>query len=137
VTARRTACAIIAFVVAMPLGAGAQRADSTCSTLPVQRSDSASAGARSLAAIDTVITLNVGDRRWQRDSVSVGVAFGASGTAGARGAPWRACVGVSALLGHVTANLHNVRGRIHLKVDPAALDSIGRTATSPAVPPRR
>ena len=136
-SAHRASYVIMALVVAIPIGAGAQRADTTCSTLTVERNDSSSAGTKSLAAIDTVITLNISDRTWQHDSVSVGVALGASGTAGARRAAWRTCIGVSALLGHVTASLHNVRGRIHFKVDPAALDSIGRPATSPAVPPRR
>jgi len=88
-------------------------------------------------ARDTVITLNIGDRTWQRDSVTVGVALRAAGAAGTRPAAWHASVGVNALLSHVTVDMHNIRGRIHFKVDPSALDSIGRTTTPPAVPPRR
>jgi len=88
-------------------------------------------------ARDTVITLDIGSRTWQRDSVTVGVRLQASGTARAPQATWRATVGVSALLGHVTVDLHDIRGRIHFKVDPSALDSIGRSTTPPAVPPRR
>jgi len=135
--ARCTAGVMLALTFALPLRAGAQRADTTCTTIGVRRADSSSARATSLTAIDTVITLNIGDHTWQRDSASVGVAIGASGAAGARSAPWRACIGVSAFLGQVTASLHNVHGRIHFKVDPAALDSIGHTSTSPAAPPRR
>ena len=126
-----------AILTAAPLVAIAQQADSTCSTTFTVRSDTTSSTPAHLVARDTLITLDIGDRTWQRESVTVGVAFGAAGTAGARHAPWRACIGVSALLGHVTANLHNVRGRIHFRVDPAALDSIGRRSASPVVPPRR
>jgi len=134
--ARCVAAAVIALVVANPPGVSAQRADTTCSTFTVYHGGSL-AGRDSLAAIDTLIRLDIRDRTWQRDSVGVGVAFGASGTAGSRRAPWRTCVGVSALLGHVAADLHNVHARIHFRVDPAALDSIGRTSTSSAAPPRR
>jgi len=138
--ARCVAAAVIALIVANPPGVGAQRADTTCSTVTVYRGGSRGgsfAGRDSLIAIDTLITLDIRDHTWQRDSVGVGVALGASGTAGSRRAPWRTCVGVSALLGHVAADLHNVHARIHFRVDPAALDSIGRTSTSPAAPPRR
>ncbi len=124
-------------VLLLPSSVVAQQADTTCSS-PTARTSIATPRASAFTAIDTLITLNIGDRTWQRDSVAVGVAYGASGTAGARRLPWRTCVGVGAMLGHVTASLHNVRGQIHFKVDPAALDSIGRPATSPAaVPPRR
>ena len=136
-TTRRMARVMAFLAIACPLSAGAQRADTSCSTLLVRR-DSTSAGAsKSLSAIDTLITLDIRDRTWQRDSVRVGVAYGATGNAGARRTSWSTCVGVTALLGRVTASLHNVRGRIHFKVDPAALDSIGRPSLSPAVPPRR
>lgn len=135
--ARCTAGAMLTFAFLLPLRAGAQRADTSCTTIGVQRADSSSTGPAPLAAIDTVITLNISDHTWQRDSANVGVAIGASGAAGARRAPWRACIGVSAFLGQVTASLHNVHGRIHFKVDPAALDSIGHTSASPAAPPRR
>jgi len=88
-------------------------------------------------ARDSIITLNIGDRSWQRDSVTVGVALRASGASGTQRAAWHANVGVNALLGHVTVDLHNIRGRILFRVDPSVLDSIGRTTTPPAVPPRR
>ena len=126
-----------AIVLLLPCTVTAQQADTSCSSSPA-RTTMAAPRARAFTAIDTIITLNIADRTWQRDSVSVGVAYGASGTAGARSLPWRTCVGVGAMLGHVTTSLHNVRGQIHFKVDPAALDSIGRPVTSPvAVPPRR
>jgi hypothetical protein len=97
------------------------------------------ARARAGAALDTVITLAIADRTWTRDSVDAGVSLGLGGTAGARRAPWHACAGVSAHLGTVTAHLHEVRGRIHFRADPSALDSIGRASgsTPPAAPPRR
>lgn len=118
---------IAALVMALPVAASGQRSDSTCTTLKLP----------TVGALDTVITLDIRDRAWQRDTLTTGVAFGASGNAGSQRAPWRTCVGVSARFGHVTANLHNVRGRIHLHVDPSALDSIGHTSLSPAVSPRR
>ena len=103
-----------------------------------QRMGAPSAGARS-GAIDTVITLDIRDRTWQRDNFSAGVALGAAGSAGARGAPWHACAGATATFGHLAVTLHNVQGQIHLKADPAALDSIGgtRRGTTPPAPPRR
>ena len=89
-------------------------------------------------AIDTVITLDIADRRWQRDSLSAGVSLGVAGTAGARHAPWHACAGATATLQRITATLHDVRGQIHLKADPAALAAIGRTpGSTPPAPPRR
>ena len=89
-------------------------------------------------AIDTVITLNITDRTWQRDSLSAGVSLGVAGTAGTRGLPWHACAGATATLGRITATLHNVHGRIHVKADPGALAEIGRTSgTTPPAPPRR
>ena len=136
-TARRVARVMAFLGLACPLGASAQRADTTCSTLLARRDSTSSDTSRSRSAIDTLITLEIHDRTWQRDAVRVGVAYGAAGSAGARRTSWSTCVGVSALLGHVTASLHNVRGRIHFKVDPSALDSIGRTTIPPAVPPRR
>jgi hypothetical protein len=89
--------------------------------------------------IDTVVTLNIADRAWQRDSLSAGVALGVAGSAGARRAPWHACAGATATFGRITATLHNVHGQIHLKADPGALDSIGGTTgrTTPPAPPRR
>jgi hypothetical protein len=94
---------------------------------------------RSGGAIDTVITLNIRDRTWQRDTFAAGVALGVAGSAGTRGAPWHACAGATATFGHVAATLHNVQGQIHLKADPAALDAIGGTTrgTTPPAPPRR
>jgi hypothetical protein len=93
---------------------------------------------RSRRTIDTVITLNITDRTWQRDSLSAGVSLGVAGTAGAQGAPWRACAGVAASFGRITTTLHNVRGEIHLRADPGALAAIGRgTDSTPPVPPRR
>jgi hypothetical protein len=98
------------------------------------------AAARSPAsgALDTVITLNITDRTWQRDSLSAGVSLGAAGQAGAQRGRWHACAGATATLGRITATLHNVYGRIHLRADAGALDAIGRTtgSTTPA-PPRR
>jgi hypothetical protein len=96
------------------------------------------ASARS-GAIDTVITLDIRDRTWQRDNFTAGVALGVAGSAGTRGAPWHACAGATATFGHVTATLHNVQGQIHLKADPAVLDSIGAPTrgTTPPAPPRR
>jgi hypothetical protein len=104
--------------------------------------DSDAAGARSAGAprgiIDTVVTLDITDRTWQRDSLSAGVSLGMAGTAGARRAPWHACAGATATLGRITATLHNVHGRIHLRADPTALEAIGRAAgTPPPAPPRR
>ena len=88
--------------------------------------------------LDTVITLNIADRTWQRDSLSAGVSLGAAGQAGAQRGRWHACAGATATLGRITATLHNVRGQIHLRADPAALDAIGRpTAGTPPAPPRR
>lgn len=102
-------------------------------------SDSLMAGPRPPAGVvDTIITLDITDRRWQRDHLSAGVSLGAAGAAGARGAPWHACAGATATLGRVTATLHNVRGRIHLRADAGALRAIGRKAViTPPVSPRR
>jgi hypothetical protein len=106
------------------------------------RAPAATSGANALAgrgAIDTVITLNIADRSWQRDNVSAGVALGVGGSAGARRAAWHACAGATATFGRITATLHNVHGQIHLKADPGALDAIGATTgrTTPPAPPRR
>jgi hypothetical protein len=136
-TVRRLARVMAVLALACPLGAGAQRTDTTCSTLLVRRDSASRDTSKSLSAIDTLITLDIRDRTWQRDAVRVGVAYGATGTAGARRTSWSTCVGVTALLGQVTASLHNVRGQIHFKVDPSALDSIGRITRPPAAPPRR
>lgn len=88
--------------------------------------------------IDTVITLDIADRSWQRDSLSAGVSLGVAGTAGARHAPWHACAGATTTLQRITATLHDVHGQIHLKADPGALAAIGRTPdTTPPAPPRR
>lgn len=88
--------------------------------------------------IDTVITLDIADRTWQRDSLSAGVSLGVAGTAGARHAPWHACAGATATLQRITVTLHDVHGQIHLKADPAALAAIGRTpGSTPPAPPRR
>jgi hypothetical protein len=93
------------------------------------------------SAIDTVITLDITDRTWTRDSVTAGVAIGAAGTAGARRSPWLACVGASVGLERVTATLRNVHGQIHFRADPSVLERIGlmsgSTPTPPAGPPRR
>jgi hypothetical protein len=90
------------------------------------------------SSIDTVITLDIADRSWQRDSLSAGVSLGVAGTAGARHAPWHACAGATATLQRITATLHDVHGQIHLKADPGALAAIGRTSGStPPAPPRR
>jgi hypothetical protein len=88
--------------------------------------------------LDTVITLNISDRTWQRDSLSAGVSLGVAGTAGARRAPWHACAGAAVTLGRVTATLHNVHGQIRLKADPTALDAIGGgSGSTPPAPQRR
>ncbi|HET7189131.1 MAG TPA: hypothetical protein VFI52_13340 [Gemmatimonadaceae bacterium] len=88
--------------------------------------------------IDTVITLDIADRSWQRDSLSAGVSLGVAGTAGARHAPWHACAGATATLQRITITLHDVHGQIHLKADPGALAAIGRTpGSTPPAPPRR
>lgn len=88
--------------------------------------------------IDTVITLDIADRSWQRDSLSAGVSLGVAGTAGARHAPWHACAGATATLQRITVTLHDVHGQIHLKADPGALAAIGRTPdNTPPAPPRR
>jgi hypothetical protein len=155
-TTARASCIALAAVLA-PLAAGAPRDSS-----PAARGDSAasafrcapgltgSAGRDSAepaggpprvamrAAIDTVITLAIADRSWTRDDVHAGVALGASGPAGGR-APWRACAGATVQLGRVTARLRQVHGTVHLRIDPAALDSVGRASVgpSPAGPPRR
>jgi hypothetical protein len=88
--------------------------------------------------LDTVITLNITDRTWQRDSLSAGVSLGAAGQAGSQRGRWHACAGATTTLGRITATLHNVHGQIHLRADAGALDAIGRTAgTTPPAPPRR
>ena len=111
--------------------AGARGDSATRATPPAERTSPR-------GAIDTVITLNITDRTWQRDSLSAGVSLGVAGTAGARGLPWHACAGATATLGRITATLHNVRGQIHLQADPGALAEIGRTSgTTPPAPPRR
>jgi hypothetical protein len=156
---------LVMATTAIALPAGAQRTDSTAAAPRADSSahalacpgdgamlrwwagaagDSAGRAARAADAtrsrgtIDTVITLNITDRTWQRDSLSAGVSLGMAGTAGARGAPWRACAGVAASFGRITTTLHNVRGRIHLRADPGALAAIGRgTDSTPPAPPRR
>jgi hypothetical protein len=93
---------------------------------------------RTGGVLDTVITLNITDRTWQRDSLSAGVSLGAAGQAGSQRGRWHACAGATATLGRITATLHNVHGQIHLRADAAALDAIGRTTGStPPAPPRR
>ena len=93
---------------------------------------------RTVGVLDTIITLNITDRTWQRDSLSAGVSLGAAGQAGAQHGRWHACAGATATLGRITATLRNVQGQIHLKADPGALDAIGRpTASTPPAPPRR
>ncbi len=109
-------------------------------TSPVSPASAAERSAsRRRAILDTVITLDITDRSWTRDSVTAGVAIGASGTAGARRSSWHACAGASVLLGRVTATLRNVHGLIRFRADPSALQSIGLSSgnTSPAGPPRR
>lgn len=93
---------------------------------------------RARGVVDTVITIDIADRTWRRDTLAAGVALGMAGTAGGRQAPWHACAGATATLERITATLHNVHGKIHLRADPRALDAIGRMAgsTLPA-PPRR
>jgi hypothetical protein len=89
-------------------------------------------------AIDTVITLDITDRTWQRENLAAGVSLGVGGTVGARRAPWHACAGANATLGRVTATLHNVHGQIHLKADPGPLSAVGRSSgNTPPAPPRR
>ena len=89
-------------------------------------------------AIDTMITLNITDRTWQRDNLAAGVSLGVGGTAGTGRAPWHACAGANVTFGRVTANLHNVHGQIHLKADPGPLSAIGgSTGSPPPAPPRR
>jgi hypothetical protein len=90
------------------------------------------------SGIDTTIVLAITDRSWQRDTVDAGVALGRAGTVRSLG-EWNTCAGASVHLGRVTAQLHNVTGRIHLHADMSALDSIGRTRSGipPAGPPRR
>jgi hypothetical protein len=136
--------------------AAAARADTTSNTLSCPRegavarlwtgSPADSSGrptqtprtGRRRGPIDTVITLDITDHTWQRDSLSAGVSLGVAGTAGARRAPWHACAGATATLGRITATLHNVHGQIHLRADPTALDAIGRPAGAPPpAPPRR
>ena len=103
-------------------------------------------GARApTAPRDTTIRLAIADRSWTRNDVDAGVALGAGGTVAGRnafaatGAPWHACAGASVHLGTVTASLHQVNGTIHLRADPGALDSIGRShgSTPSAGSPRR
>ena len=90
------------------------------------------------SALDTVVTLDIANRTWQRDALAVGVSLGVAGTAGTRRAPWHACAGATATLGRVTATLRNVHGQIHLRADARALEAIGRSAgTTPPAPPRR
>ena len=84
------------------------------------------------SAMDTTVVLRIDDRTWTRDSLAAGVAFGASGTVGARSAPWRVCTGASANLGRVSASLHGVYGQIHLRIDPSALRALGNPTAAPA-----
>lgn len=163
-TSRRVAVLIVAASVLAALPARAQRRDSTASvradtstrSLACPRTGTVlhlwtgaapdSTGRASAAPgmdinrgpIDTVITLNIADRSWQRDSLSAGVSLGVAGTAGARHAPWHACAGATATLQRITVTLHDVHGQIHLKADPGALAAIGRTpGSTPPAPPRR
>jgi hypothetical protein len=93
---------------------------------------------RTSGVLDTVITLDITDRTWQRDSLSAGVSLGAAGQAGAQRGRWHACAGATATFGHIAATLHNVHGQIHLRADAGALDAIGRTTGStPPAPQRR
>ena len=78
--------------------------------------------------LDTIITLNITDRTWQRDSLSAGVSLGAAGQAGAQHGRWHACAGATATLGRITATLRNVHGQIHLRADPGALDGFQRVS---------
>jgi hypothetical protein len=88
--------------------------------------------------VDTTIVLAITDRRWQRNDVDAGVALGGAGTVRSLG-EWTTCAGASVHLGGVAVQLHNVSGNIHFRADPSALDSIGRTRSTPppAGPPRR
>jgi hypothetical protein len=152
---------LAAVILAAPVGAQvtdttAARADSSRGALSCPREGSvlrlrAGAGGDSSAgtvrgsrfddvrgAIDTVIALDITHRTWQRENLSAGVSLGVGGTAGARRAPWHACAGATATLGRVTATLHNVHGRIHLKADAGPLAAVGRaTSSTPPAPPRR
>lgn len=156
-SARHPFVALLAIVVCAVGSAPhvhAQRTDSTSRSLACARSgttlrlwtgspDSALRSVpradRTRATLDTVITLDITDRSWTRDSVAAGVALGSGGTVGVRRAPWHACVGASVLLGRVTASLHNIHGQIRFRADPGALRSIGLSSdsTPPTAPPRR
>jgi hypothetical protein len=164
-TALRTIASVAALVVCLADRASAQRPDSTARALAdsgsgalacapsgttvrvwvggadtTRRAPSGNpASASSRSVIDTVITLDFADHTWTRDSVTAGVAIGAAGAAGARRAPWLACVGASVALARVTATLRNVHGQIHFRADPSVLERIGLMSgsTPPAGPPRR
>jgi hypothetical protein len=151
---------LLAMMVAAAPAAGAQARDSTAlradsssaSRLTCARSGveagawvggvrigtGAAGAARTSGVLDTVITLNITDRTWQRDSLSAGVALGAAGQAGSQRGRWHTCAGATVTLGRITATLHDVHGQIHLRADAGALDAIGRTTGStPPAPPRR
>lgn len=156
---------VVAMVTFVAIPAVAQRTDSTAATdrtAPTNRSlscpragsmarawagepdDGAVRESRSPRAnrargvMDTVITIDIADRTWRRDTLAAGVALGMAGSAGARQAPWHACAGATATLERITATLHNVHGQIHLRADPRALVAIGRlSGSTPPAPPRR
>ena len=101
--------------------------------------DTTAGGSRGAGGVlDTIVTLNITDRSWQRDALSAGVSLGVAGRVGARRSPWHACAGATATLGRITASLHGIHGQIHLRADPGALAAIGRTpGSTPPAPPRR
>jgi hypothetical protein len=169
--------ALLVVVAAQSAGAqrhvarpGAQRVDTAylsppltpvntlaCHTSPAPRAPSAdsSGGASRLVeiheapyrprAIDTTIVLAIADHRWTASQYDGGIALGTDSSG--RVSHWNACAGAAVHLGQATAALHNVRGSIHLRIDPTALTHLGGTSspvgqrdsspTPPAAPPRR
>jgi hypothetical protein len=148
----RTMMLLLLLAVAAPAAGAQSRDTSTAGSLACPRGGvparawvsgvrigtGAASTPRTSGVLDTVITLNITDRTWQRDSLSAGVSLGAAGQSGAQHGRWHACAGATATFGRITATLHNVHGQIHLRADAGALDAIGRTTGStPPAPPRR
>jgi hypothetical protein len=119
-----------------PRGGGQTRAWLEVTGIPT---DSTTPGSRPAGKIlDTIVTLNISDRGWQRDTLSVGVSLGVAGQASAQRWPWHACAGAAATFGRIAVRMHEIHGQIHLRADPAKLAAIGRTSGStPPAPPRR
>lgn len=95
-----------------PTAAGAQGVASLTSC-PVSGA-AAPADTADTAAIDTVYTLAVEERRWSLSDVSESVAAGVAGT---ENAPWHACAGAWVTLRRVEMIVEGARGTVRLRAD--------------------